>query len=370
MYNKILEVLKEIVKGEENISEKIENILLGRNLRRNLEKIHRDKSHIYTKLRRTSILNFNLIKKPLNNLKEEILSFIEIFKTGKEYIQLIGDFSKFKEFINNGLKSITDPIDLLISEVKTFITNEEQIKTLKKNIFKDVDEIKEIYIYHKNRIKGIYDSIITKIHSFKEKFSPKAIKNLLENTFDLVLSIICDKIISILNPLQLYNKKDLAAIPLLNIVIPVFCIPFRFSVDMLFGYEYGITVKSNVPKIYFGGGAGASATIRARAGITMGILEFGAQINGLLGSGNIELLAYYNLKQNNVGLSFNINIKAFSFTYGGYMIYPNIDFIKIKIEIGFVSIYINFPIIVLKKKELTGSLFKGLEFSLNYEKEL
>ena len=57
-----------------------------------------------------------MIKKPLNNLKEEILSFTEIFKTAKEYVQLIGDFSKYKEFINNGLKSITDPIDL----VKTF----------------------------------------------------------------------------------------------------------------------------------------------------------------------------------------------------------------------------------------------------------
>ena len=370
MYNKIMEILKEIVKGEENISEKIENILLGRNLRRNLEKIHRDKSHIYTKLRRTSILNFNMIKKPLNNLKEEILSFTEIFKTAKEYVQLIGDFSKFKELINNGLKCITDPIDLLISEVKTFITNEEQIQNLTNKIFKDVNNTKNIYINHKNKIIGIYDSIKTKIHSFKEKFSPKAIKNQLENTFDLVLSIICDKIISFLKPLELYNKKNLPPNPLLNIVIPVFFIPFRFSVDMLFGYEYGITVKSNVPKIYFGGGAGASATIRARAGISIGIIEFGAQITGLLGSGNIELLAYYNLKQNNVGLSFYINIKAFSFSYGGYMIYPNIDFIKIKIKLGFVTIYIYFPIIVIKQKELTGSLFTGLQFSLKYDKDL
>ena len=157
---------------------------------------------------------------------------------------------------------------------------------------------------------------------------------------------------------------------MLDIVIPIFFIPFRFTVDMLFEYEYGITIKSNIPKIYFGGGAGASATIRARAGITLGIIEFGAQITGLLGSGYIELLANYNLKESKAGLAFYLNIKAFSFTYGGYMIYPFIEFVKIRIKVGFVHIYIDFPQIVLKMKNLDAVNYKGLEYSNIYEKEL
>ena len=370
LYNKIMEVLKEITKGEENIADKINNILFGRNLRRNLEKIHREKSRINTKLRRTSLLNFNMIKKPINDLKEQILSFTEIFKTVKEYIHLIGDFTQFKELIDYGLKHITDPIELLLSEVRTFITNEDQITQLKENLLKDVNEIKELYLYHKERIKGIYDRIITTIQSFPKKFTSKTIKNIFENTFDLSISIICDKIINYLTPIQLYNRPYVPPMTLLDIVIPIFFIPFRFTVDMLFEYEYGITIKSNIPKIYFGGGAGASATIRARAGITLGIIEFGAQITGLLGSGYIELLANYNLKESKAGLTFYLNIKAFSFTYGGYMIYPFIEFVKIRIKVGFVHIYIDFPQIVLKMKNLDAVNYKGLEYSNIYEKEL
>jgi len=369
-YNKIMEVLKEIIKGDENIVDRINDILFKRNLRRNLEKLHRRKSHINSKLRRTSILNFNMIKKPLDDLKDQILSFTEIFKTGKEYIHLIGDFTQFKELIDYGLKHITDPIELLISQVKTFITDENQINELKNNILKDVNEIIGLYLYHKERIEGIYNRIITTIKSFPKKFTSKTIKNIFENTFDLSISILCDKIVDYLNPLKLYQKSNLPPATLFDIVIPIFFIPFRFTVDMLYEYEYGITIKSNVPKIYFGGGAGGSATIRAKAGITLGIIEFGAQIIGLLGSGNIELLANYNFKKSNVGLTFYFNINAFSFSYGGYMMYPFINFIKIKVKVGFIHIYVNFPIIVLKRKEMVGKIYTGLQYSNSYEKEL
>ena len=53
-----------------------------------------------------------------------------------------------------------------------------------------------------------------------------------------------------------------------------------------------------------------------------------------------------------------------------YFKYPWIEFIKIKIKILFYTITIYFPNLVMKSKELEGSIYKGIKISQSYEKEL
>ena len=368
LYNKILGALKGIKTGEINISENINKILNGKRIRR-LSKFKREKYRIKTKMRRTSILNFNIITKPIKSMIDEINNFISTFKSLKQFIQLIGDFSRFKELILYGITHIKDPLNYLLKQIESYMTK-EQLKNFENRVLQDMSGIIELYKYHRDRISSIFEKIISLSKIFPELFSTKIVNRLFDTTLDTIISLICDKIIETLNPITYYKKSEIPPVPIFDCLIPIFFIPFRFSIDMLFEYEYGIKIHARVPKLYFGGGAGASATIRAKAGLFLGILEFGVQIKGMLGSGNIELYASYNLKHCKVGLSFYYEIRAFEFGYGGYFKYPWIEFIKIKIKILFYTITIYFPNLVMKSKELEGSIYKGIKISQSYEKEL
>ena len=368
LYNKILGALKGIKTGEINISENINKILNGKRIRR-LSKFKREKYRIKTKMRRTSILNFNIITKPIKSMIDEINNFISTFKSLKQFIQLIGDFSRFKELILYGITHIKDPLNYLLKQIESYMTK-EQLKNFENRVLQDMSGIIELYKYHRDRISSIFEKIISLSKIFPELFSTKIVNRLFDTTLDTIISLICDKIIETLNPITYYKKSEIPPVPIFDCIIPIFFIPFRFSIDMLFEYEYGIKIHARVPKLYFGGGAGASATIRAKAGLFLGILEFGVQIKGMLGSGNIELYANYNLKHCKVGLSFYYEIRAFEFGYGGYFKYPWIEFIKIKIKVLFYTITIYFPKLVMKSKELEGSIYKGIKISQSYEKEL
>ena len=365
LYQRILDALKKIKNGETNISESISYIISGKRIRRLIREKYRTK----VRMRRTSFINFNMITKPIKLLINEINDFINTFKNLKQFIQLIGNFSRFKELIIYGITHIKDPLNYLLKQIESYLTK-EQLKSFEERVLKDMDGIIDLYKYHREKISSIFEKVISITKFFPDLFSGKIIKEYFENTIETIITIICDKIIELLNPYNINIKREIPPKPIFQCIIPIFFLPFRFAIDMLFEYEYGINIHSRVPKIFFGGRAGASATIRARAGLFLGILEFGAQILGKLGSGFIELSAFYNLRETRVGLMFYYELKAFEFNYGGYMNYPWIEFIKIKIKCWFVTITVYFPVIVMKTKELEGKIFKGLKISNSYEKIL
>ncbi len=365
IYQKILNVLKKIKNGETNIKESISQIIRGKRIRR----LKREKYKTKARMRRTSIINFSMITKPIKSLMDEINDFMNKFKNLKQFIQLIGNFSRFKELIKYGITHIKDPLNYLLKQIESYLSK-EQLKSFEDRVLKDMDKIITLYEYHRDKISSIYEKVIAITKFFPDLFSGKIIKEYFEDTLETLISIICDKIIELLNPIKIYKKSDLPPKPIFDCVIPIFFLPFRFTIDMIFEYEYGINIHSRIPKIYFGGGAGASATIRARAGLFLGILEFGVQILGKLGSGYIELSAFYNLRETRVGLMFYYELKAFEFGYGGYMKYPWIEFIKIKIKCWFITITVYFPIIVMREKTLEGQIYKGIKFTNNYEKIL
>jgi hypothetical protein len=365
LYEKILNALKKIKKGETNISESISQIISGKRIRR----LKREKYRTKAKMRRTSIINFSMITKPIKSLIDEINNFMDIFKNLKQFIQLIGKFSRFKELILHGITHIKDPLNYLLSELKSYLST-EQLKSFEERVLNDMNKIIVLYKYHRDKISSVYEKVIAITKFFPDLFSGKIIKEYFEDTFETLITIICDKIIELLSPLNVYKKSDIPPKPIFDCIIPIFFLPFRFSIDMLFEYEYGINIHSRIPKLYFGGGIGASATIRAKAGLFLGILEFGAQILGKLGSGYIELSAFYNLRATKVGLMFYYELKAFEFSYGGYMNYPWIEFIKVRIKCWFVTITFYLPIIVMRTKEMEGQIYKGIKISNSYEKNL
>ena len=298
------------------------------------------------------------IKKILDNFADQIINL-------KNVTKMFGSFHNFQSIIQNGIKQIKNPLNSIVSKLQTFLTP-TKLTEFKDRIESEIEEIIGVATYHYDKVKEIIECNIDKIKTYpRELFEDvkEEAKDILNNLMDTALT----KLLNLVEPFNISDKKDILQHPKYEIVIMVLFIPFHFKLAFNYGFEYGIEFGTKDLAIYVDAFGEAYASVDATAGVGFGILEFGAGITGDLGRGRVAIRPIFSLKSFSVDLDAHIRIKAFSFGVVVTMTYPTIELKKVKIKIcRWLKITILIPIIVPKTKRYGGVAYEGIMYEKHF----
>ena len=194
-----------IINGIKSFENEIINKLNEMFSLRNLEKTEQQYKDLAIRETSESLI----IKEILNSFKKTS-SVIDIFKSTfsnlKNLKNLLGNFNTFKSILKHGIEHIKDPIEGIITKLKTFLTP-DKIKEFKNKLLNEIKQIILVSTLHYDTISEKIKILVNRVKTYRlellEDLKDQS-KSLIQNIFQSLIGNVMKKI----SPFEISKKKD------------------------------------------------------------------------------------------------------------------------------------------------------------------
>lgn len=316
-----------------------------------------------------AVIDIEVIKNSISKFKNFIDNFVKSVKRLATTKNLKSLIETFKESMKLAIQHMKQPFDDLMEKVKTFFQNLTWQKVFN-FIWAELKEAIEYTETHKEDVSSNGTAVYNKTNI--DIFT--IFEGLKGSSKDKIFQILKNLLNLILNQVKPINEsKGVKAMPekvLFSYVIPIFGIPFKFQLGFVWGYEYGLNIGIQDLCLYVEAYARANATLRASAGITFKILEFGASMDGLLGDGKVGIKPKFQIFKFKLALDAYYKLEAFKLTISVYLKFPWVTLTKKPVKFCGIHLF-NMWIPNFTKKEIRygKSTKAGLQKEKHFIKE-